>query len=512
MSSNRRAIVIGTGAGGLAASAYLAKRGFDTLAVEQADKIGGLIGPFERDGFQFSLGLHYVGMCRPGDLVHETLAGIGLDAGALFCDLDPDGFEAYRFPDLEVRRCCDTDAYRERLAALFPEDAEGLRRLFALGADVQAFEETGFRLLEGSADASDLRAALELPTVLRYAGSTMADLLAETLSSPRARAVLAASCGLYGLPPSRAPAMAWLMVLMHYSRGAFAPRGGSGGLRDALAGAAQGYGARLRTHAPVRRILVERGRATGVELEDGERILADVVVSDADPTLTFGKLVAPEELPSRLLRKVARTEPSLPSFAVFLGLRRDVREHGLGRFSVFLHPSQDIESTFAARYAGGLPPKLNMFIASGSVMDDTGRTAPPGCSTLTIVTEVPYSMFRAWEGLPPGHRGADYAELKERIAERLLVDLEAQWPGLVGDIAVREVSTPLTNVDWARAVQGGAYGPALTMTQWGPFRYHTKTPIKNLFQAGAGVLSHSVAASLFTGKLAALAAGGAERG
>jgi all-trans-retinol 13,14-reductase len=105
MDATRKAVVIGTGAGGLAAAGFLARFGFDVTAVEQAPHLGGSLAPFERQGFTFDVGIHYVGGCRPGLLMYEQLAALGLDSSALFSELEPDGFDIYRRTRARERRC-----------------------------------------------------------------------------------------------------------------------------------------------------------------------------------------------------------------------------------------------------------------------------------------------------------------------------------------------------------------------------------------------------------------------
>lgn len=296
MGSAPRAIIVGTGAGGLAAAAYLARDGFDVLALEQAEEVGGFLRPFRRDGFEFDPGLHYVGACRPGQMLHTVLAGLGLAAESMFCELDPDGFDVFRFPDLEVRACRGLDAYCARLSALFPDDAAGLTRLFARARRIERVAEAALHLAERRPRPGDLRALPALPGFLGLRHRSLAELLATTLRSPRARAVLAAQSGDYGLPPSRASAIGALLNLLHYADGAFFPRGGSGALRDAIVEVTTRAGARFETGCRVRRILIDAGRVVGVEAADGRRFAANIVVSDADPTVTLGELVGAEHL------------------------------------------------------------------------------------------------------------------------------------------------------------------------------------------------------------------------
>jgi phytoene dehydrogenase-like protein len=92
------------------------------------------------------------------------------------------------------------------------------------------------------------------------------------------------------------------------------------------------------------------------------------------------------------------------------------------------------------------------------------------------------------------------------LAEELLEAVERKWPGLVGDVEVRRVATPLSAFDYARAVRGGVYGPESSIDQFGSRRFRTQTPIRGLFLAGSGVDGPGVVSCLRSGRAAAEAA------
>ena len=270
MDATRRAVVIGTGAGGLAAAGHLARFGFDVTAVEQGHQLGGSLAPFERQGFVFDVGVHYVGQCRPGQLTYEQLAELGLDASVLFSELEPDGFDIYRFPDFEVRNGAGLERFHSRLQALFPSEEAGLAAVFESLTRVRDLMRLGTRPRGRRPHALDLSPLRAVPTLWRWNRRTWGDFLHHHVKDERARAALSAMCGDWGLPPGRVAALAALAVIAEYSDGAFFPKGGGGALLAALVDAIRGRGVTLRTHAAARRILVSRGEVTGVELEDGE--------------------------------------------------------------------------------------------------------------------------------------------------------------------------------------------------------------------------------------------------
>lgn len=503
MTTQRKAIVVGTGAGGLSAAAHLAKRGFEVIALDQADRVGGFLAPFTADGYTFDPGVHYVGHARRGQLFDSVLGELGIDVERAFVEMDPDGFDLYRFPDFEIRMCRGIERYRDRLIEHFPADRAGLHQFFDV---VSRFGQVSKLLVPGSKRRlQDLLALRHLPSLLRLQNATFAHLLDEYVQNPKAKAVLAAACGDAGLPASKLSALVAIGLLDHYGDGAFFPRGGSGALRDALVESAQKNGAQFCTHADVAEILVRQGDVKGVRLVGGERLEADVVISNADPTVTFGKLLAADVVPRKLRSRVEEVQPSLATLIIFLGMRRDLRSYGLGAFNVWDYPTWDLDALYAPALAGQLSAERSygFFLSSSTLRDDSNRLAPNGCSTLQIATFVPWEPFAAWANVPPEGRGEDYRKLRKELADRLLERVDRSWPGLIGDIAVQKVATPLSNNDYTRAVRGGIYGPAQTPEQMGRRRFSVRTPIRGLYLAGAGVYGAGVASCLASGLTAA---------
>lgn len=193
---------------------------------------------------------------------------------------------------------------------------------------------------------------------------------------------------------------------------------------------------------------------------------------------------------------------------IFLGMRRDVRSRGLGAFNVWDYPTWDLDALYAPVLAGKLPSdaQYGLFLSSSTSRDDSGKLAPSGCSTLQIATFVPWEPFAQWADIPPERRGEDYRKLRQELADRILERVERNWPGLIGDIAIQKVATPLSNTDYVRAVRGGIYGPAQSPDQMGAHRFQTRTPIRGLYLAGAGVYGCGVANCLASGRAAAVRA------
>ena len=209
-----RVVVIGTGAGGLTASAFLAKEGFEVTALERSAQVGGFLNSYSREGYSFDPGVHYLGQCGPDQAMDRMLGALGLSTTELLAEMDPDGFDVYRFPDLEVRMCRGAEAYRERLALQFPKEVKGIDKVFEAIGELDSLERVLEHLqLQGRLQLSDLWDGIKSAPLFRYIKSTYGEFLDHATTNPQLKAVFAAACGDYGLPPSRASALVGFTLL-----------------------------------------------------------------------------------------------------------------------------------------------------------------------------------------------------------------------------------------------------------------------------------------------------------
>ncbi len=503
MSKDRHIVIIGSGAGGLAAAAYLAQDGFRVTVLEQAAQLGGYLNAFKRKGYSFDPGVHYLGELRPGQSLHKIFSGLSLNPEELFCEMDPEGFDHFNFPEFTVSQPRDLERYRQRLYEAFPRDIAGIDRyfnsLYSLRKAINSLND----MQQGKGGIGSVFSMLGSVSSLRWIRSTFSEFLDYVTDNQSLRAVLAGNCGDYGLPPKRASALYGIILTSHYGEGAFFPRGGSGAMRDALVNKAKADGAEFFTNSPVTQILINAGKVSGVVCEDGRQIHADAVISNAEPGVVVKHLLKPDDVPGKLLGKVEKLKPSMATFSVFLGMKRDLRDHGLSASNTWLYPHTDIDAMFDSFFRGEMPKEPFVFCSPNSLKDDSGAMAPEGGSTLELVTAAPYELFSRWDGLHPYKRGTEYEDLKNRIMDQTLEMVDKRLPGVVGDIVVKEAGSAVTNTHYIRSVRGGAYGPAVTPDQIGPWRFMPKSPIPGLFWAGSAVMGGGVSPCLTSGKMAA---------
>ncbi len=491
------AIVVGSGLGGLTTAAYLATNGLCTLVLEKHYVAGGNAHVFRRKQmFEFDVGVHYLGDCGADGLIPTVLRGVGLDGKIEFLEMDPDGFDTLMFPGITLRVPKGWDRYRERLVATFPDDETGLHRCL----DVLQGVVSEFAKMKLPVEPEDMpRLMQEAPNFMKWGMRPLGELFDDCGLGQKARAVLAAECGTYAMPPSRTPVVLHAALMGHYLKGAYYPKGGGQVLPAHLVDVIRSHGGEVRMRAGVQRILVEDGRAVGVRLSGGEELRAPVVVSNADLKRTFLEMVGEEHLSSTTAARVQRYRMALPLFCVYLGLDIDLRDR-IPNTNYLYFTTFDFEGIHEDCYAGRVPSDLPLFITVASVKDPhTEAIAPKGYSSLEIMTLVPAdaSLWGIEKGPAAGekyHRNPVYQSLKQRLTDVLVEGAERVIPGIKEHIVWKEAATPISQEHFTSSTGGTSYGIELAVDQFGPSRPSPKTEIEGLFLAGASTMfAHGIA-------------------
>jgi phytoene dehydrogenase-like protein len=428
--------------------------------------------------------------------------------------MDPDGFDTVHFPGLVFRVPRGLESYRDRLVQTFPSEKHGIDRYVRLLREVWLLQS---RL------AVPLRALAAIPRVrlaLRYMRTTLAAFLDTCTRDVHLRALIAGQHGNYGQPPSRASAFVHALITMHYLQGAYYPRGGGAVIAEALASSFEKNGGKLLLRSQVRRIVVERGAACGVEFENphlGRRVVrAPVIVCNADLKRTVRTLLPATTVAPRIARRVESYEMS-PGLAIcFLGVARDLAGEGLRAANHWIYSDYDLESGYRYAARGEFDERSFCYMTISSLKDPGGRYAPEGVANVELVTTVP-SQPESW-GVTPAEAesgayrsSAAYAARKREVQDRLVAMAERVIPRLREAIVFAEVATPLTHTRFTRSSGGTPYGIASIPSQSLFSRVPMLPGIEGLYFCGSSSLSHGVAGAMRSGVAAVRRAAKAAR-
>ena len=479
------AIIVGSGSGGLAAGLEIARRGHSVLLLEAAPVLGGCLSPIQTAGYQFDIGVHYLGELGEGAGFWLCLQELGLLEEVEFLELNPDAIDRYVFPDFELRLCKGKERFKEQLIGLFPDERRGINKYFEIYDRVVRANESVLDLEVRPMQV--LSWLLRNPIMLKYGRVSYQALLDAVSQDIQLQTALAALWFDYMLPPERASVAYGVGAWHHYLSGGYYPRGGSGALRDAFVKALEEHGAELQTSCRVEAI-DRRGDEFVVNCANGNQWTSKVVVSDVDPTVTLGRLLTPKLVPTKSARKAAHLKPSASVFGVLVGTDLDLPSLGMTTGNLIHYDGYNINQIFRDTMATECPDMTRSILVNSPSIRDT-KLAPRGHHSLQILVGANYAAFDR----SARSEGSEFQDFVEALGKELISTVESYVPELSRHLRLIEYITPLTLEKHNNLVRGGIYGPELTPEQLGPGRFHDGTcGIAGLFLAGAGALGGSV--------------------
>lgn len=515
------ALVVGSGIGGLTTASLLSELGWKVAVLEQHYTAGGNTHSYERAGYDWDVGVHYL-----GDLGTRTTTRRLFDwlsQGELeWAPMDAH-YDRFFIGDRVYDAVAGREAFRDNLLAHFPGAAAAIDGYLELLREVSRAMRT-FTL---ERTLPPWAAAVAGPVLRRRLPRsfqrTTWEVLSELTRDPELIAVLTGQWGDLGLPPKRSSFVIQALVAKHYLHGGFYPVGGASRIAETILPRIRANGGEVFTYASVEEILVgaqtgarhpgKDAVVTGVRMADGHEIACDCVISNAGVFNTFGKLLPADVARAHDYdRLLANVRPSIGHLCVYIGLQGTAAELGLPRTNYWIYPAgHDYDAALDRFFADPHGPFPVVYVSSASAKDPDFERRHPGRSTIEIVAPVPYEIFERWAGTTWGKRGDDYETLKQSYGERLLEHLYDKLPQLRGRLDYWEVSTPLSMQWFCGYQRGELYGldhdPQRMRQQW--LRPRTRVP--GLWLTGQDVMSCGVAGAMMGGVASAVALAGVRR-
>jgi len=502
MAEHADVVVIGAGLGGLAAGVTAAGQGRHVLVLEHHTLPGGYAQCFQRGPYRFDASLHALNGLAPGGAAAALYRDLGIWDRLRLRQLDP--LYVARFPDHEVVAHADPFRYEAGLIRQFPDEMTGLRSyLDEAWAVYRDSRRLGVDRAAGRPPSPEEFLA-RYPSLVRVSSETWAQMIGRHVGDPRLVAVLGALWGYVGLPPELLSALVGTILATDYGHhGGWYPEGGSGAIAWALEQVLRERGGELRYAQTVSAVEVRDGRAVAVVTTQGLRVEADTLISNASAPSTMLEMVGRAHLPPDYVQRVEVPTPSYTTFAVYLGLDRDVfAEQGLPH-ELFVAPGYDAHEAWQASLSGTWSRAPILVTDYTSV--DPG-CAPPGGGVVVLTVVAGWEYADVWGtggDLAGYHENSRYLAIKEAVADELVRLADAGLPGLAAAVRFRETSTPLTNFAYTRnplgAIEGYENTPANSGLGWLP----QTTPIPNLFLAGAWTNSGGQNPAMESGRAAA---------
>jgi all-trans-retinol 13,14-reductase len=492
-------IIIGSGAGGLSAAICLAKKGQKVLVLEQHDVPGGWCHSFYLEGHRFTPGVHYIGLLDKGQSTSLLYEGLGIANELVFFRMNSKSYEHCWIGDERFDYPANFDELVSKLSEKFPKEKKNIAKYLTLVRNVS-------RQLQLIPHIKTFWEQITIPFRTKHMGKyalfSLKRVINWHLKDPLLKKILNIQFGDHGLSPERASFPLHAAVMDHYFNGGFYPMGGGGAIIKAMTNSIKSMGGELRTSTGVSRILVEgikKKEAIGVELDNGEQIFADRIISNADPDITYNKLVGREHLSSRLLKKLDSTKYSCTSLMLFLTVDMDVKAAGLDSGNIWFMADGDMDEIYKEMQKPNIldgDEFLGMFISCTTLKDPSSFNGRH--HTLEVITYIDYESFRQFEN-EDEQRSEAYLAFKDRLTSKMINTLEKVIPGVSEHIIMKELGTPITNQFYINSTNGSVYGTEKTLNQIGPFAFKPKSEIKNLFLCGASISSHGIAGASYSG-------------
>lgn len=494
------AIVVGSGMGGMAAAAALARFGHRVLLLEQYGTPGGLTHSFSREGFTWDAGIHYIGSIAPGERERgflDWLADTPLafeSMGAVYDNLHIGTAEP-----LPLSR--PYEAQERDLKDRFPEDTEAIEAWTAAlraGDDIARtiFSTRAMPALLGNALLWWNRRAID-----RWCRRTTGEVIAEITANPDLAAAFAAQWGDHGGRLSRASfAMHAVIAGSFLKCGAWYPVGGGAAFADSILPTITKAGGQVRTGVRVDGLLLDGDTVTGVRTGDGEEIGANVVISNIGVRETVDRLLPAGCGHQDWIAKIRSLSSSLAHFSLFLGFEGDVEEAGATRSNHWLYPAGTVDALWADAPDG---EPLGMFVSFASLKDPHHDPGPKRKYAGEIVAWTDWSIVARWADMDRSERGADYEAFKHQVEETMFAQFRAYFPELADLVVFRELSTPLSTAAITGHRQGAFYGLEVTPERTTSDALRARTPFKGLFLSGQDVASPGIQGALWGGMLSA---------
>jgi phytoene desaturase len=463
-----RAVVVGSGFGGLAAAVRLGAKGYRVTVLEKLDAPGGRAYVYRQDGFTFDAGPTIV---TAPFLFEELwrLCGRKMSDDVTLVPVTP--FYRIRFQDgSHFDYSGDPAAMRREIARFSPRDVDGY------DAYMKASEEifkVGFERLGDVPFSKWTDMAKIAPEMLRLSSyRSVYSLVSKYFRDARLRVVFSFHPLLIGGNPLTASSIYCLIAFLERRWGVHFALGGTGRLVQGLLKLIEGQGGNVRCNEEVREIIVRNGVAAGVRLASGETLDADVVISNADSAWTYRHLI-PASARSRWTdRRIERARYSMSLFVWYFGTRRrypDVQHH-----TILLGPRYKrlLTDIFERKI---LAPDFSLYLHRPTATDSS--LAPDGCDAFYVLSPVPHlESGTDWTTMAEDYRLAIARELSRSVL-----------PGFEKEIVSSRMLTPQDFQDRLFSYRGAAFGlePILTQSAW--FRPHNKSEdIKHLYLVGAG--------------------------
>ena len=497
-------IIIGSGISGLTVASFLSQIGKKVIVLEKHYMIGGLTHTFYRKGYEWDVGLHYIGEVHNPDHPFRLFFDY-ISNGKLEWNSMGKEYDRIIFPDQEYSFVAGVENFISGLIKFFPNEEKAIREYIKIIKKISDYAvryqmALTFPKLFSSFIGRQLKNPYEY-----YSQFTTYHFLKTLTQNEKLIGVLTGQFGDYGLPPKQSSFSIHAIVAYHYINGASYPVGGSSEIAKTIVEVINKNDGKVVFNADVEKIIVHEKRAVGVKLTSGEEIIAETIISSAGAHNTYNKLLNPTEIGIELFEQVKKIPGSTSALGIYLGLNNKPELLANQNSNLWIYPNYNHDENIKKYCENQQNPVPLTYISFPSIKDPTFTERLGNRSTISILGLAPYRWFNKWEETKWRRRGEDYEAYKEELAKPYLENLYQYLPQLRGQIDYYEISTPLSNKAFSNYQKGEVYGIEFSNKRINHKWLGVTTPIQNLYLTGQDSFSPGVCGALASGVLTTLA-------
>ena len=505
------AIVVGSGIGGLTNAALLSLLGKKVCVLEQHYTAGGYTHAYEREGYEWDVGVHYIGEVHKPSTMKRMFDVIS-EGRLKWAPMDP-VYDKIILGDKEFNFVAGRDNFIDELSKHFPQERQVITDYVQL---IRKISSQTPKFFAGQAMPRWMSKCYNLVRpflVCKEFFKNTREVLEGMTQNQELISVLTGQWGNYGQTPRDASFLMHALIAKHYLAGGAYPVGGAADIARSIIPTVQKSGGEVFTYADVDEILVKNNTAYGVRMADGSEITADTVFTNAGFMNTIDKLL-PEE--SKKRHKVENWKKNLvrssAHLGIYAGFKGTNEELGLNSTNLWMYPDGDHEANLDKYREDPLADFPLVYISFPSSKDPDWHNRFPGKSTVEIVTPAQMEWFEQWDGTEWNKRGEDYEAFKAQFTTRLLEKLYERHPQLRDKLDFVELSTPLST-NWYQKNSGGEM-LALDhfVERFKESCLHPQMPIKNLYLTGSDAMTAGVGGALMGGVMSTMSLLGLKNG
>ena len=483
-------VIIGSGMGGLVCADILGREGYKVCVLEKNRQVGGSLQTYVRDKVIFDSGVHYLGGLSEGQNLYQVFKYLGLIGKLKLQRMDADAFDKILLEgdDHVYVHAQGYENFIQQLLKEFPGEEKALR-LYCEKIKEVCSKFPLYNLRTGG-DINEKTTVLELDTKTFIQSIT---------DNKKLQAVLVGSNMLYVLQSDKTPFYVHAMILNSYIESSWKCVDGGSVIGKLMVQNIREHGGEIFRNSEVKKIVVENGKVTSVQLANGSHIYGKHFISNMHPVATLG-MTETDLIKSAYRSRVKSLENSIGGFVVNIVLKKDSLRYHKSNF--YFNKEEHIwnlteydDETWPLSYA--------VFFSASSKTDAFAES-------MTILAYMKYEEVKEWEGTfntvsAEAGRGESYETFKKRKAEKLIDLVDKQFPGLKESMVSYYTATPLSYRDYIGNHDGSMYG--IVKDHRNPLKtfISPRTKIPNLYLTGQNLNLHGILGATMSGLVTCVA-------